>query len=168
MAAPRLVQAVGVKIGYRTRMASDSLTGLRRVARLMDASFVVPGTRFRFGWDAILGLLPGVGDGVGLAISVWILLQAARRGVPRPLLARMAGHVAVDGLVGSIPLLGDLFDASYRANQKNVELLERWLEAPEGTPTGGSTLGLWALAGVSVLILGGAVYAVVALFSGAS
>jgi hypothetical protein len=103
---------------------------LRRLAWLLDSSIGVPGTRFTFGLDALLGLIPFAGDALGVVLSGYILLQAARLGAPRPLLWRMAANVAVEGLVGAVPLAGDLFDAAWKANQKNVRLLEEHLDRP--------------------------------------
>ena len=104
---------------------------LRRLAWLLDSSIPIPGTRFSIGLDALIGLFPVVGDLVGVALSSYILKEAAALGVSRSILARMAFNVAVEGLVGMIPFAGDVFDAAYKANQRNVRLLDAWLEAPE-------------------------------------
>jgi hypothetical protein len=105
---------------------------LRRLAWLLDSSIGIPGTRFRFGVDALLGLVPFLGDAAGVLLSSYIVLEAARMGVPRALLVRMGANVAIEGLVGAIPLLGDLFDAAWKANQRNVRLLEAHFgEAPD-------------------------------------
>ena len=103
---------------------------LRRLAVLLDDSIPVPGTRYRIGIESIFGLLPGVGDLAGGAFSLYILLQAARMGVPRPLLLRMATNLAVDVVVGAVPVLGDLFDAGFKANMRNLALLERHVDRP--------------------------------------
>ena len=95
---------------------------LRRIAHLMDSSIRVPGTRYRVGLDALIGLIPGVGDAAGLAVSAYVVLAARRRGVPRRTLARMAANVGVDALVGSIPVLGDVFDLGFKANRRNLRL----------------------------------------------
>jgi hypothetical protein len=105
----------------------------RRLVRLawwLDSSIPVPGTRFRFGLDALIGLVPGVGDVVGLAISSYIVAQAARLGAPRALLARMATNIGIETIVGAVPLLGDLFDAAWKANQRNVRLLDGYVRSP--------------------------------------
>ena len=96
---------------------------LRVLARLMDAQFELPGTRFRFGLDALIGLVPGLGDAVTTAISAYIIAEARRLGVSRWVLARMIANVALDALVGAIPLAGDLFDAAFKANLRNLRLL---------------------------------------------
>ena len=103
---------------------------LRRVGYLLDNSIAIPGTRFRFGIDALIGLVPGIGDLVGGALSLYIILESARMGVPRSVLARMGWNVAVDTLVGEVPVLGDLFDVGFKANLKNLALLEGAVQAP--------------------------------------
>jgi hypothetical protein len=103
---------------------------LRRLAVLLDDSIPIPGTRFRIGVEAIVGLFPGAGDLAGGAFSLYILLQAARMGVPRPLLVRMATNLVVDVVVGAVPILGDLFDAGFKANMRNLDLLERHVHRP--------------------------------------
>jgi hypothetical protein len=103
---------------------------LRRLSYLLDNSIPIPGTPFRIGVDSIIGLIPGVGDLVGGAFSLYIILEAARLGAPRSLLARMGWNVAIDVLVGAVPLLGDLFDAGWKANMRNLALLERQVHRP--------------------------------------
>lgn len=106
---------------------------LRRLAALLDNSIPIPGTGFRIGLDAIIGLVPGAGDLVGGAFSLYILLEAAGMGVPRSLLARMGWNLGVDVLVGSVPLLGDIFDAGFKANLRNLALLDRHVAHPAET-----------------------------------
>jgi len=103
---------------------------LRRLAVLLDDSIPIPGTGYRIGVEAILGLIPGAGDLAGGAFSLYILLQAARMGVPRSLLARMGWNLVVDVVVGAVPLLGDLFDAGFKANLRNLALLEHHVDRP--------------------------------------
>lgn len=99
------------------------------LARWMDSAFEMPGLRFRFGWDALLGLIPGLGDTVTTLVSLYILGAARRYGVPRATMVRMAANIAVDYLFGAVPLLGDMFDVYWKANQRNVALLRRHVEA---------------------------------------
>ena len=99
----------------------------------MDAAVTIPGTNIRFGLDALIGLVPGLGDMAGAAMSGYIVLAAARLGAPTPVLVRMVTNVAIDGVVGSVPLLGDLFDVGWRANIRNTDLLDRHLAAPAAT-----------------------------------
>lgn len=103
---------------------------LARLAWLLDSSIPIPGTGFRIGLDPLIGLFPLVGDMVGVLLSSYIVREAAALGVPRSILARMVFNVALEGLVGMIPLAGDVFDAAYKANQRNVRLLSAWLERP--------------------------------------
>jgi hypothetical protein len=106
----------------------ERLARLETLATLMDAALVIPGTNVRIGFDALIGLVPGIGDLISAAVSGFVIVEARRLGAPRWLLARMAGNVALDAIGGTIPLLGDLFDVAFRANLKNVRLLRRHLE----------------------------------------
>jgi len=102
-----------------------ALRALRKWATLLDAAFRVPGTTFRFGLDAIIGVIPGAGD-IGTAFfSVMILLHAFRLKIPKVVIGRMLLNSGLDMLAGTVPLVGDLFDATYKANLRNMALLER-------------------------------------------
>jgi hypothetical protein len=103
---------------------------LRTLARALDSAVGVPGTGLRVGLDPIIGLIPGFGDFASAAMSGYIVLSAIQLGAPRTVVMRMVGNVALDTLVGTVPLLGDLFDAGWKSNNRNVALLERHLEAP--------------------------------------
>lgn len=107
------------------------LQRLRTISWIFDELIRIPGTNFRFGLDALLGLLPGGGDLAGGAVSAYAIMAAAHLGAPPAVIARMTLNVAIDALFGTIPLLGDLFDASWKANRKNVDLLERYVHAPQ-------------------------------------
>jgi hypothetical protein len=104
---------------------------LGRIAWLLDSSIPLPGMRFRIGADAIIGLIPGVGDLLGVLLSSYIVREAARVGAPPSVLIRMAWNVAIEGVVGMVPLLGDVFDAAWKANQRNFALLEAHLDRPQ-------------------------------------
>ena len=106
----------------------ETLARLDMLSRALDTAFHIPGTGIRFGADAIIGLAPGVGDLVTTLLSCWIVYEARRLGAPRHLLARMAGNIAIDGLIGAVPLLGDAFDVMWRANRRNVQLLRMHFE----------------------------------------
>ena len=112
------------------RSASSPLVRVRRLAWLLDNSIPVPGTSWRFGLDPLIGLIPGLGDLVGAALSGWILVEGDRMGAGRATLLRMFWNILVELVVGAVPVLGDLFDAGWKANAKNVALLERHLAAP--------------------------------------
>jgi hypothetical protein len=103
---------------------------LGRIAWLLDSAIQIPGTRFRIGVDAIVGLVPGFGDIVGVLLSSYIVREAARAGAPTSVLLRMGWNVAVEGIVGMIPIAGDVFDAAWKANQRNVALLDAHFENP--------------------------------------
>ena len=101
------------------------LRRLRRLAWLIDGAFSIPGTRFRFGLNSVIGLLPGGGDAILGAISMYIVYEAAQLGVPRPVLARMAGNVLLEVVGGSVPVLGDVFDVVLKANLRNLAIIEQ-------------------------------------------
>jgi hypothetical protein len=102
---------------------------LELLAEWMDSAFHIPGLGVRFGADALIGLIPGVGDTVTSLVSLYILNAARQHGVPRVTLMRMASNVAIDYLLGAVPLLGDVFDVYWKANLKNVALLRQHLAA---------------------------------------
>ena len=109
---------------------------LERLAWLMDRAFHIPGTRIRVGLDALLGLLPVGGDVLTGLVQAGLVLVALRHyKVPKLVAARMAANVLIDIAVGAIPLLGDLFDVGFKANTRNVQLLEAYRH-PGGTPGG--------------------------------
>jgi hypothetical protein len=136
--------------------ADHHLQRYQKLARSLDARFRIPGTPFRFGWDAILGLIPGVGDAAGGLLGSYGLYVATRLGAPWVVLARMLLNLALDLVIGSLPVAGDLFDFAWRGNLRNLALLERWLERPHQTRQQSVTLflALFAtLAGLGVLAL---------------
>ena len=100
------------------------LLRLRRLAWLIDGAFGLPGTRFRFGLNSVIGLLPVGGDAVLGAISLYIIYEAAKLGLPRHKLVRMAANVGIEVLGGSVPILGDLFDMALKANLRNLAIIE--------------------------------------------
>jgi hypothetical protein len=103
---------------------------LEMLARWLDSAFRIPGIGVRFGFDALLGLLPGVGDATTSIASLYILSAAHRYKVSRVTLTRMALNIVLETIIGAVPLLGDLFDVYWKSNQRNVELLRRHLAAP--------------------------------------
>lgn len=106
------------------------LVRIRRLAWLLDNSIPVPGTSWRIGLDPLLGMIPGLGDLLGAVLSGWILVEGERMGAGRATMLRMLWNVVVETVLGAIPILGDLFDAGWKANAKNVTLLERHLATP--------------------------------------
>jgi len=117
---------------------------------VLDTAIRIPGTNVRFGLDPIIGLIPGLGDLASAVLSGYVVLTGIRLGAPRSLIARMIANVAIDTVVGSVPVIGDLFDASWKSNQRNVALLERHVGVEPKAPRGGRLV--FAL-GVVVLVL---------------
>jgi hypothetical protein len=111
----------------RPRSRAERIARLDVLASLLDTAFIVPGTNIRFGVDALIGLVPGIGDVVTTLMSLYIVQEARALGAPRHLIARMLVNVALDGVVGAVPLLGDAFDVMWRANRRNMTLLQRHL-----------------------------------------
>ncbi len=111
--------------------ALETLAHLRRLSNLWDRALGIPGTNWRVGLDSIVGLLPVGGDMVGLVVSTYVLWQVVQFGLPKTILVRMVFNVLLDALVGSVPFLGDLFDTAWKANTKNVNLLEAHLKQPQ-------------------------------------
>ena len=129
---------------------------MRALGKLLDNSIVIPGTGRRIGLDPIIGLIPGVGDLIGAAVSGYIILEGARANVPPVMLVRMLANVGIDTLVGAVPALGDLFDAAWKANTKNVALLERHLAAAEPDSEPRSVAGITVLALLVLIAIVGA------------
>jgi hypothetical protein len=107
------------------------LARLRLITQLFDQAFTVPGTRWRFGLDALLGLVPGLGDIAGGLVAVYALRVARNLRAPAEIQLHMLTNIALDALVGMIPLLGDLFDFAFKAQTRNLALLERWVDSPQ-------------------------------------
>ena len=128
----------------RTRAAgmafdfAQPFTRQQRIARidalatLLDTAIVIPGTQIRFGLDALIGLVPGIGDVITTLLSLFIVSEARALAAPPLILARMIANVALDGVVGAVPLAGDVFDAAFRANRRNMALLRAHLDKVEG------------------------------------
>jgi hypothetical protein len=114
-------------------MTGDPLARARALTRLLDSAVRVPGTSMRFGLDPVLGIVPGLGDVAGAALSGYVVLLASRLGAPGTVVVRMLGNVVIDTVGGMVPVLGDLFDAGWKANTRNLTLLERHLGQPEST-----------------------------------
>lgn len=118
--------ATGHNAGESFADSAEQLRRLRRlsgIARLMDTAIRVPGTGIRFGADSIIGLVPVIGDAGGALIGLYIVNEARRMGVPADKLAQMVGNIAVDSLVGSVPVFGDLFDVYFKSHRRNVDMI---------------------------------------------
>jgi hypothetical protein len=101
------------------------------LATLLDSALVIPGTGVRFGLDALIGLVPAVGDIITTTLSLFIVHEAYQLGAPGHIILRMLGNIAVDGALGAVPVIGDAFDVLWRANRRNMRLLREWLEREE-------------------------------------
>ena len=123
---------------------------LRRWSRLMDSAYRVPGTQIRFGWDPIIGLLPGVGDAATASFAVTLLYHAYLLGVPRVVLIRMILNILLDLVAGLVPFAGDVADIAWKSNSANLALLERH-ERPGVKPTSGD----WAIVLLAIVLIGG-------------
>lgn len=130
------------------------LERLRTMARLLDSAVGIPGTRYRFGLDALIGLIPGIGDAIGAILSTFIIFHAARSGAPRSTLVRMMANVGLDTMVGAIPLIGDLFDVGWKSNTRNLALLEEHLRQPIVARAGSRRVLLLVGAALLVAIVG--------------
>jgi hypothetical protein len=144
--------------GGRSRREQESLLGdemLNLLASLLDDLFRVPGTSFRFGLDPIIGLIPGFGDFLTSIASFLIILAAWQRRMPKVTIARMVSNIAIDTLVGIVPLAGDAFDAAWKSNRKNLDLLQREKSVEAGTQTWKDwlfLLGVVVLMGILIAI----------------
>lgn len=119
----------------------NKVENLRRIAFLLDNSISIPGTQVRFGLDPLLGLLGiigGSGDVIGGAMGVYIVSQAAQMGVPSEVIWKMVGNILLDSLIGLVPALGDILDFAWKANSRNIALLDQYLntdhERRQGNP----------------------------------
>ena len=128
--AARQITATGLFEILRATSQSqgDAVRRMELVARVLDTAFVVPGTNQRFGIDAIIGLVPGVGDVVTTVLSSYIIWEARNLGISRFAIARMLTNLAIHASVGALPLVGDVFDAFFRVNQRNMRIVRSQLE----------------------------------------
>jgi len=138
-------------VSLPVRESDDDLRRVQLLARALDSAVRIPGTRITFGLDSIIGLVPGAGDLASALMSGYIVLASARMGVPPSVVTRMILNLGVDTLVGSVPLLGDLFDVGFRANLRNAALLERHIADP-GAAKRTSRLAIAAAVGGVVLL----------------
>jgi hypothetical protein len=106
------------------------LKRMRQLSKLLDSAIVIPGTKQRIGLDPILGLIPGGGDTVSAALSGYIIIEAARMGLPREALLQMVLNLAIDTVAGSVPVLGDVFDVFSKANLRNMQIVESHAQIP--------------------------------------
>jgi hypothetical protein len=133
---------------------------LNRLARILDSGIGVPGTRWRFGVDGLIGLVPVIGDLFGLLMGAYFLFEGARIGAPARLQLRMLGNVVFDALIGLVPVIGDLADFAFKSNQRNAQLLDRHLDrllTPSPSPQRARRSWRWVAAVAALALLGIAV-----------
>ncbi|MEM1262779.1 MAG: DUF4112 domain-containing protein [Pseudomonadota bacterium] len=148
------------------RRDAKLIARLEQLAWLLDTSLPIPFTRFRAGLDAVLGLIPVVGDAAGALLSLGIVAGAYRLGVPWRVLVPMLGNVAIETIVGAIPLVGDLFDIGYKANRRNVQRLIDHVERRSNRPTREwSTLGIIVVAILATAFVAGLVFVALLIWS---
>jgi Domain of unknown function (DUF4112) len=126
----------------------------RLLAHALDARWRIPGTGIRFGWDAVMGLVPGVGDALGGLLGGYGLYVGWRLGAPVVVLARMLLNLGIETVAGTVPLAGDMFDIGFRADLRNVALLDRWLEQPHQTWKRSRWLFLGLALGLLTVVVG--------------
>ena len=114
-------------LGIERAGVEATLRRLDRFAHLLDEAFRIPGTRWRIGLDGLAGFVPGIGDGVTALVALYPIIEAYRHGAPAGLIGRMLANLGIDTAVGAVPVLGDIFDVTFKANRRNVELLRRHL-----------------------------------------
>ena len=141
-------------------LSTDPASRIRRarvLARLLDSSIPVPGTKWKIGFDPIVGLIPGIGDLIGAVLSGYIIVEAVRMEVPTFTLARMLVNVGIDTVLGAVPAVGDVFDAAWKSNMMNVALLERHFAVTgSAPPKRHNVLGVIVLALIVLLLIGAA------------
>jgi hypothetical protein len=153
----------------RTRARITRATGL---SRALDTALRLPGTRIRFGLDPILGLLPGVGDAIAALIGSYIVWTAVRAGAPRVVVGRMLANVAVDAVVGAVPIAGTIFDVAFKAHRRNARMLEDWSRHPSVIETRQRRLLVsfavvaLSLAAIVIATLGFGIWALARLLAG--
>lgn len=135
--------------------AHDELARLRQLARLLDSAIPLPGG-YRIGLDGIIGLIPGIGDAVTACAAAWIVVRAAQMGASTAMLVRMMWNIVLELVVGVVPILGDLFDFAWKANDRNIALLEEQVHRLDGGGTAGRrlTTATLLLLGAFLLLLG--------------
>lgn len=130
-----------------------TLRRLRRLSYVLDSAIRIPGINYRIGLDPIIGLLPGGGDFIGTALSAYIVLEAARLGVPRGTLGQMVSNILFETVTGAVPVLGDFVDVTWKANAKNIKLVEEYLEVPRQEKQKADWLFVGLLLGVLLLVV---------------
>lgn len=126
---------------------------LRQLSHFLDSAIKIPGTSHRIGFDPIIGLIPGGGDIAGLVMSAFIVLEAAQMGASKSTLATMALNVLLETIAGTVPGMGDLFDATWKSNRRNIILLEQQLDLLEPAPAKNRWFALLLIAGLALALM---------------
>ena len=140
-----------------------SLRRLRRISHLLDNAIPIPGTKYRIGLDPILGLIPGGGDLISSLFAGYVVFKSAQMGVPQETLVKMATNIVFDTVAGTVPVAGELLDVTWKANVKNIELLDAHLGSPEPGKKADWLFVAGLLLGL-MLIVGGVIFLSVMLF----
>jgi len=141
-----------------------SLWRLRQISHLLDNAIPIPGTRYRIGLDPVLGLIPGGGDLISSIFAGYVVFKAAQLGAPRETLVQMAANIVFDTVAGTVPVAGDLLDVTWKANVKNIELLDAHLGSPDAGKKADWLFVAALLLGL-MLIVGGVIFLSVMLFA---
>ncbi|MEZ2303729.1 DUF4112 domain-containing protein [Microcoleus sp. EPA2] len=141
-----------------------SLRRLRRISNLLDNAIPIPGTKYRIGLDPILGLIPGGGDLISSIFAGYVVFKSAQMGVPQETLVQMAANIVFDTVAGTVPVAGDLLDVAWKANVKNIELLDAHLGSPEPAGKKADWLFVAALLLGLALIVAGVIFLSVLFF----
>ena len=142
---------------------TSTISNLDSLAKLMDSRFTIPGTNIRFGLDSIIGLVPGVGDFATFMVSGYMVSILAKNGASGFVLARMTLNILIDALIGSIPILGDIFDVAFKANQRNIKLLRE--HYVEGRHKGGAWKVILPIILLLILVIAALTWASYKIFS---
>ncbi len=151
-------------INTANKSQAASLRRLRQISHLLDNAIPIPGTKYRIGLDPILGLIPGGGDLIGSVFAGYVVFKSAQMGVPQETLVQMAANIVFDTVAGTVPVAGDLLDVGWKANVKNIELLDAHLGSPEPVGKKADWLFVVALLLGLMLIVGGVIFLSVMFF----
>jgi hypothetical protein len=136
-----------------TERYTAKMQRLRRLSFLLDSAIQIPGTPYRVGLDPIIGLIPGGGDTAGLVLSAFIVLEAAQMGASKSTLSNMAFNILLETVAGTVPGLGDLFDAAWKSNVRNIKLLEQHLDLPQPPLARNRWFAILLIVGLAVALI---------------
>lgn len=143
---------VSAQDSFQRELAKGSKTS-KAIAHALDELIRVPGTNFRIGLDPILGLIPYGGEAVASIIGCFLLADAGKKGVPFRTLFKMGGNVVVNAVLGTVPVIGDLFSVWFKSNSKNYQMLRQWIDSDDGAQAKGGWGPLLIVVGIAVLVV---------------